>query len=349
MNIKIENLKYYWFVVFLILIFYFRLDFTCFTKECSIEDSEKAAAIINHPVFTYIRDRCSYFATKYFPSPHSELLLGMTVGIDRLSDVPTFKQALKNTGTIHVVVVSGFNISLIFDSIIKLLGSRYKTRNLLIAQGLTFLYSLLSGFDPPVVRALVMGSIVSWGKYYGRGVNTLLVLITSGLLMLVFQPLYFFSLSFILSFMATLGLVLFSNYFSKMLSFINFPLIEDFCAGFSAQLLVIPVLSYFFGTISFISIVVNTLILWTVPLTTIIGIVFLGVSFLNEQISSLLTIPLYVLMNIFTESVMFFYNLGFGTLNYKINLFYMSGYYFLLFILWLFLNKIYNSRVEVAK
>src|SRR4030042_4467734 len=56
-------------------------------------------------------------ARKYLPSPHSELLLGMVIGLDDLGKVTHFKDMLIATGTIHVLVVSGFNISLVFNMV----------------------------------------------------------------------------------------------------------------------------------------------------------------------------------------------------------------------------------------
>jgi len=330
-------LRHYWFLILLLSIVFYRLDFSCFTRECPMDDTDEPI-FINLPVFNYIRDQCILFVDKSFPSPHSELLLGMTVGLDRLSNVPRFKDALKRTGTIHVVVVSGFNISLIFNAIVSLLGSKYKLRNLVVAQILTFLYSVLTGFEPPVVRALVMGSIISWGKYYGRLTDTLLVLVTSGLIMVAIQPLYFFSLSFILSFGATLGLILFSSYISKIFNF-SLVLVEDFVAGLSAQLLVWPILSYFFGTVSLISLLVNTVILWTVSFTTILGTLFLMLSFINTFVSSLFLIPVYVLLDIFVQVVTMFNNLGWGYIDFKLSTVQLLSYYLVLFMVWLFLYK----------
>ena len=55
------------------------------------------------------------------PSPHAELVLGMVLGIDNFDQLPKFKDTLKRSGTVHVVVVSGFNISLVYASLIGIL------------------------------------------------------------------------------------------------------------------------------------------------------------------------------------------------------------------------------------
>lgn len=338
-----RRIKHYWVLMLLVLGVLYRLDFSCFNLDCPMP--EEGFFLVENFAFPYIRNKCIDLINSSLPSPHSELLLGMTVGVDNLSNFPKFKEALKNTGTIHVVVVSGFNISLVFDSVVKLLGSRYKLRNVLIAQFMTFMYAVLSGFESPVVRSLVMGSILSWGKYYGRGLNTLLVLITSGLLMILIQPLYFFNLSFRLSFMATLGLILFSDIFKALFKNSTITFIEDFSSGLSAQLLVWPLIAYYFGTVSVISLLVNTLILWTVSFTTIFGSLFLIVSFIHSYIGYLLLIPLYVLLDIFIKSVFFFNQFTWGYFEFKLSLFSLISYYIVLFGIYLYLNNKLRSRL----
>ena len=132
-------------------------------------------------VFTVFRVKIAQNVRKYLPSPHSELVLGMTLGVDDFRYLPRFNDVLRETGTIHVVVVSGYNISLVFGLILSIIGSQYKLRNLIIAQIGTFFYAVSSGFDPPVIRSWIMGSILAWGKFYGRSINALRVLVFSGL------------------------------------------------------------------------------------------------------------------------------------------------------------------------
>jgi competence protein ComEC len=127
---------------------------------------------------------------RILPSPHAELLLGMVIGVDNFGKLPKFKQMLKDTGTIHVVVVSGFNVSLVFNMVMRLLGTRYKARNLILGLSATFVYSVVSGFDPPVVRAWIMGSLVSIGKYYGRVLDVFHVIFFTAGVLVLYDPCY---------------------------------------------------------------------------------------------------------------------------------------------------------------
>jgi competence protein ComEC len=271
------------------------------------------------------------------PSPVSELLLGMTIGVDHFGNLPKFKNMLLKTGTIHVVVVSGYNISLVYSMVNIFLGSFYDKSKLILGIIVAFFYSLISGFDPPVIRSWIMGTIAYLGKYYGRSFPTLRVLFVSALFMLVWKPLFLFSLSFQLSFMATLSLILFSDWV-KSLSFVSkIPLLfrEDFIATFSAQILVWPLISIYFGRVSLISILVNTLVLWTVPLATVLGGVFLLTSFLGDFlfIPRILAFFVYIPMNFFTNIIVFFSSFKFAEIDFSFSIIGFCAYYLVVTLL----------------
>jgi competence protein ComEC len=263
----------------------------------------------------------------------------MVLGIDALSKDPVFSQQLRTTSTIHVVVVSGFNISLVFGMVVKILGSNYRLKNLVLAQFITLFYAVFTGFEPPVIRAWVMGSIVSWGKYYGRSLDCMRVLFFAGVLMLIFDPKYLFSLSYQLSFMASLGLIAFGSIFQAL----KFP--DDFGSTLSAQLSVWPLISGAFGTTSLVGIFVNPLILWTVPIATILGSIFTAVLLVNGVLAQVLALAVYPFLDIFIKLVEFFSGIGWGNVNFKISPVGSVSYYGLIFLSAVFVRK----RIKLEK
>jgi competence protein ComEC len=296
-------------------------------------------------IFNRLRNYWQEQTYQYFPSPHSELLLGMTVGIDNLREVPKFKEMLRETGTIHVVVVSGYNVSLVYNMVVKVLGSPYKSKNLILGIAATLFYALLSGFEPPVVRSWFMGSIVALGKYYGRKFNVIRVLLLTGLLLIIFNPQYLYSLSFQLSFLATLSLVLFESHISsrtKKLLKTDFVMLEDLNATMAAQILIWPYLSYKFGQVSLVSVLINTLILWTVPLATIWGGAFLLFSGLNDFLAMIFSQLVFLPLDFFVFMVRNFSKLPFATIEFQINIYALLLYYFLV-------GVIYYRKVVFAK
>jgi competence protein ComEC len=333
-------MKYY-FPVFLIgTLAVIRFIFSCTLYGQDCKDSPVIPEI---PVLQKIRLASIDIVDKNFSSPHSELLLGMLIGLDRLGEIPNFSESLRDTSTIHVVVVSGFNIALVFGLVTKVLGSEYKLKNILIAQFVTLFYALLSGFEPPVVRALVMGSIVAWGKYSGRLIDGLRVLFFAASVMVLISPAYLASVSFQLSFAASLGLIIFSNTFSG----IKIP--EDLISSLSAQLLVWPIISLYFGKVSMVGIIVNPLILWTVPMSTVLGGAFLLLGFINPFLAKLFSIVIYPFLDVFSRVVTFFGSIKHISLDYKISIPVMVVYYFIVFFCVLFYRKVVQSKYAAKK
>ena len=259
------------------------------------------------PICNVYRQKIAVKVRSILPSPHSELLLGTTLGINDLKTIPRFNDVLVSTGTIHVVVVSGYNISLVFNHISKLLKRSNAKIRLLITQIIAVIYALMSGFEPPVLRALLMVSVIFWVRFFGRNINILMVLFLTGLVMLVFNPLYLFDLSFQLSFLATLGLVLFADPIENFISVYlgQNILVSDFSASLSAQILVTPLISHVFGRISVLSALVNSLVLWLIPLITTLGMfAVIGIA-IHELIGRVISIVVLLFSLIFVNVLEF--------------------------------------------
>ena len=229
------------------------------------------------------------------------------------------------------------------------LGSKYKIRNLFISQIFTFLYSIMTGFEPPVIRAWIMGSMVSWVKYYGRSVDGFRALVFTALLMVIIWPYFLFSVSFQLSFLATLGLIVFGNSIVVTLNKIfkkeSF-FIEDLGTTISAQVFVLPIVSYYFGRISILSFLVNPLILWTVPIATVLGTFYIFLAGISSLLARLLSLFIYPFLAIFVVSINFFSGFDFASVNFGIGLVPVLIYYFFALLLVYFLNRRKGKKYE---
>ena len=340
-------LKYYLPLLLIIITAFIRVYFNCTgsVKDVCLEKRESIFSDKSKfpgKQISEFRERSINVSRKYLPSPHSELLIGMVIGADELGKIPTFKEALKTTGTIHVVVVSGFNVSLVASLIMGVLGSKYKMRNLLISQFFTFLYSVMTGFEPPVIRAWIMGGVVSLVKYYGRNINGFTALSFTALVMVIIWPYFLFSVSFQLSFLATLGLIVFGNSIveglRKLFKTEAF-FIDDLGTTISAQIFVLPIVSYYFGRVSIISFLVNPLVLWTVPIATVIGTIFMFVAGLSSAIARIMSIIMYPFLNIFTVAVNYFSCFSFSSINFSMGIIPVIIYYVLVVFVIYLMNK----------
>mgnify|MGYP001589380587 FL=1 len=149
--------------------------------------------------------------------------------------------------------------------------------------------------------------------------------------MLLINPEYIFDISFQLTFAATLGVLLFTKALERRLN--KFPkwFSETLATTLAAQVLVIPLLFYYFGTVSLLSPLVNTLVLWTIPISTVLGFAFLGLTFISNFLANLSSYLLILPLTFFTAAVDFFGSFKVFVLNFeKNNLISVCGYYLLL-------------------
>lgn len=220
---------------------------------------------------------------RLFNDPEASLLAGILFGVDT-GLTRDLQNAFKNTGTAHIIAISGFNIAIIagaFYSIFKnIFGERPGA--LFAILGIIF-YTILVGAEAAVVRAAVMGCIVLVARLLGRkqiALNTLLV-VAAG--MCFASPFFIWDVGFQLSFFATLGLILyaepFSNFTSNLISKISksdtstFTRIvnDNIVLTFAAQLTTIPIMAYHFKRISLVSFIANPFILPVQPALMIVS------------------------------------------------------------------------------
>lgn len=231
-----------------------------------------------------IKDRSLENIYRMFPDPESSLMAGILLGVDTgLTD--DLQQAFKNTGTAHIIAISGFNISIIagifFTFFSKFLGPR---RGAVLAILGIASYTLLVGADAAVVRAAIMGSLALFAKQVGRRQFALNTLLAVALLMCMWNPLYIWDVGFQLSFFATLGLILYATPFSEFANRIitrYFPsstaekaaeLFSEFVLlTLAAQITTIPIMAYHFQRISLVSFLANPFILPPQPAVMILG------------------------------------------------------------------------------
>ena len=231
-----------------------------------------------------LKDRSLENIYRMFPDPESSLLAGILLGVDT-GLTQELQQAFKNTGTAHIIAISGFNMSIIAGLFVvffsRFLGPR---RGAVLAILGIILYTILVGGGAAVVRAAIMGSLALFARQVGRRQFALNTLLAVALLMCLWNPLYIWDVGFQLSFFATLGLILYAEPFSQFANRLitkYFPssTAERFAELFSefvlltlaAQVTTIPIMAYHFQRISLVSFIANPFILPAQPAVMILG------------------------------------------------------------------------------
>jgi competence protein ComEC len=221
---------------------------------------------------------------RIFPDPESSLMAGILLGVDT-GLTQELQQAFKNTGTAHIIAISGFNISIIAGLFVTFF-SRFlgPGRGMLLAVIGIIFYTILVGGDAAVVRAAIMGSLALFAKQIGRRQAALNTLLAVALFMCLWNPLYLWDVGFQLSFFATLGLILYADPFSQFANRIITRVLptstgEKFAELFAefvlltlaAQVTTIPIMAYHFQRISLVSFIANPFILPAQPAVMILG------------------------------------------------------------------------------
>ena len=244
--------------------------------------------------------------------------MGQSLGQNLLDD-------FKKVGLIHIVVLSGYNITIIAAGVFWL-TSVFAKRNLgfVFSVILILLFALMVGFSATVARAVIMALISILALYLGRPSDALRWLFIAGLFMLVWNPLLlFYDPSFQLSFMATLGLILFSEIIDKKfisqviklalktgipISFIVFfekiKMREIISSTLAVQLFILPLLVKMSGFISVISFLINPLLLPLTPAVMAFG-ALTGAFGLLPFIGGILSWPFGAISYILTQIIIY--------------------------------------------
>lgn len=283
-------------------------------------------------LFNSTRMQISERLAMLLPSPQAQLLDGILLGSK--NEMPhKFQLALRDTSVLHMVVVSGQNITLLAVFVLGMLAGFIKRRlALIITLAVVLVYVLIAGAQIPVLRAALMAGIVFLGQYVGRQRDGVIALFASGLTLLLINPDWIQSVSFQLSFLATFGVVVVAPVLMKSI-FKSLPNIikQDLSVTVGAQLMVLPIISIYFHQVSLIGIFSNLLVGWTIPFIMVIGTFVVLMSFIFMPFAQVFAWLVNILLTYFVYVVEFFVKLPFAW-EYvgDFNILFWVGYYLLL-------------------
>ena len=228
-----------------------------------------------------LRNRLSQSMAASMPEPQASLAQGMILGI-RGNITPALQDAFIRSGTTHILVISGsqFNIvaGILVATGIWLFGKR-RYFYIWLALAAIWVYAVLTGLGPPVIRSAVMVSLFLIADLLGRQRNAITVLAFAAAVMVAMRPQLLHDASFQLTFMSTLGMVLvaprFQAWGKKVISarlgeegFIvktaNW-ISDSLFITLGVTIVIWPILAYYFGLFSIVSPLATLLVLPALP------------------------------------------------------------------------------------
>lgn len=226
-----------------------------------------------------IRDKIVRSQIRFLGVPEGILVSAMVLG-NKAVDLPyDIRDAFVNTGLAHALAASGFQTSLILGEILIL--TRHTSKKVQIICGTLglIMFLCLSGFEPAILRAVIMGFAALLGLALGRNIKQLGSLLLAATLLLLFNPLWIWDLGFQLSFLATFGLVVTASAIDKRLDWMPPAIASLISVPLAATIWTIPRLLEFS----------NSLIIYSLPLN-IIATPFISVISIGGMISGLVSV-----------------------------------------------------------
>jgi competence protein ComEC len=261
------------------------------------------------------RDSFKENITKLIPLPASSLMNGIILG-SKGGFTSEEKQEFITTGTIHIIALSGYNVTIVAEGVMKFF--RFIFRGIVsIWLGIitVILFVLLAGAQATAVRAGIMAFLALFARATGRTYAAGRGLIIAGLLMIAYDPRVITDISFQLSFLATIGVIFLTPKVALWFKWITpkLGLRENIAVTLSATIMVLPVLLYTTGVFSFVSLPANILILPLMPYVMLGGFFTGIIGYLWHIIALPFAYVSYLLLKYILFVIHFFASLPFAS------------------------------------
>lgn len=249
-----------------------------------------------------VRDAFSDAIRRVMPDPQAALGIGYILGQKRALP-PDFEAALLTVGLTHVVVASGYNLTILVRLARRLFERVSRYLSVLVSGGLVVAFIGVTGMSPSMSRAgLVAGlSLTAW--YYGRVIHPAVLLVVTAAVSVFVQPSYLWGdVGWLLSFTAFAGVMFLAPLLQAYFYGERPPGVVRQILGetFSAQLLTLPVILVSFGVVSNVALIANLLVLPLVPLAMLLTFVTGLVAIAIPALGWLVSLPAYWLLSYMT-------------------------------------------------
>lgn len=251
------------------------------------------------------------------PPPESGLLAGLILGIK--SSLPEELQAaFVDTGLVHVIVLSGYNVTIIAESLIKMLSFASVATGIYVGAAGIILFAVMTGGGSTIIRASIMAILALYARATGRNYDIIRALLFAAFIMVLINPyILVFDISFQLSFLATLGLIFMSPIFKEKFKFLpeRFGIREIAGATIGVQVFVLPFILYKMGNLSLIAPITNLIILPFIPMTMFFGFIASSLAFIHRLVAMPFSFISYILLKFEIITVKGFAKLPFASLH----------------------------------
>lgn len=253
-----------------------------------IKSSRSPSRFFSHAVYN-LKCHIEGIVEKYTDNNTSAVMKGVLFG-DTSKIVNEDMENFKKAGIIHIFAVSGYNIWLIYFVLSYLLffpkhSVKIKTIIIMI---ILFIYTLMSGCTPSVVRAFIIAAVMLSGKLIGKKADPLTSLSLGALMILIFNPLSIHDVGFQLSFMSVASMIFIFPELRKYKLPIHDKIKDMILTTISVEIGILPIIISNFNNIPLLSVLSNLFIIPLASLFTIAGLLMLPAGMLFQVFAQIL-------------------------------------------------------------
>ncbi|MEH2264705.1 ComEC/Rec2 family competence protein [Nostoc sp.] len=283
-----------------------------------------------------IRERIVRSQVRWLGIPEGPLVSAMVLG-SKAVDLPyDIRDLFVQAGLAHALAASGFQTSLILSVILQLTRRAKKGTQFTLGFLALIIFLSLTGFQPAVLRAVIMGFAALVGLLLKRKVKQFGSLLLAATLLLVFNPLWIWDLGFQLSFLATLGLIVTVPALVNRLGWLPPAIAALIAVPLAATLWTLPVQLFVFGVVPSYSLLLNVISTPLISIISIGGIISALVGLIWTQAGSFLAAVLHYPTDWLIKLVEFFSKLpGNSVAVGSISSWQLLAIYALIILVWL--------------
>jgi len=317
-----------------------------YNPEIELLESNKGNFIFSN-IFK-IKNKFREVISENFSISRSSILSAVILG-DKRQLTEELKNKLNLAGVRHLTAISGMHVAILTSILMSfLIGlGLWRKQAFWITLIIISLFIILTGLQTSAIRAGIMGGFFLLAKYLGRQGFSIRTVLFAAAIMLFLNPLLLASdVGFQLSFLAVIGIILFTpsleNYLRKIPN--RFQLRNVISMTLGAQIFTLPILIFNFGQISVVSPLANVLIVPLLPFIMIAGFIFVLLGVFWSPLAFILSIPSWIFLSYLILVVNWLSGLSFAAVLLDVSWLGFTIYYLLVIILiWWIKKRLKNS------
>lgn len=229
------------------------------------------------------KERLHHKYSKALGEKSAGIVMASCYGDTRYLDYEV-KNSINKLGISHIISVSGFHIAVVYKLLERILGVKLGLLG-------SFIYMIFTGGKAATIRAYIMILILKLSKVFYKSYDSISSLSLAALIILIIKPYYILDIGFTLSFLATLGIILYNKKVQRSLYILPKKLNESLSITLSAQVFAMPYAMCALNNISMFFIPGNLILIPLYSLVVLLGtlgIIFSKVDIIFRVITSLL-------------------------------------------------------------